>query len=482
MNRTEQLREFNRCFESFGYLVVNYVQIEDAVLGEWIPFALWPEQEALARTLFDNLLVVALKARQLGLTWLVLAFALWLMLFRPAATILLFSRRDTEAIHLLDDRLKGMYRRLPNWLKVGQTVVEDSAHEWQLSNGSVARAFPTSAGDSYTATLAIVDEADLVPDLNRLMRAVKPTIDGGGRMILLSRSDKRRPASTFKKIYRGGKAGKSDWVSVFLPWYIRPERDEEWYEAQKRDILSRTGGLDDLYEQYPATDDEALSPAMLDKRLPFIWIKKCFDEMAPITAEGFVESAVTVAQLRIYRRPVVGHNYVIGADPAEGNPTSDDSALSVIDIGNGEEVASLAAKLQPSTFASAISKVSQFYNLAPALVERNNHGHAVILWLQSFAPNVALLSGMDGRPGWLTSSVSKVKLFDDLGDVLRFDEAVIHGLDTYLQLASIDGSTLSAPEGQLDDLAISFALAQQARVIPRVETRVSYEPVRIVSW
>src|SRR5262245_34537515 len=117
------------------------------------------------------------------------------MLFRPAAQGRLVSRRDDEATDLLAHRLRGMYDRLPDWLKVASFPV-DNDHEWQLSNGSRVLAFPTTAGDSYTATLAIVDEADLVPDLDRLMRAVKPTIDGGGRMVLLSRADKSNPPSS----------------------------------------------------------------------------------------------------------------------------------------------------------------------------------------------------------------------------------------------------------------------------------------------
>jgi len=43
-------------------------------------------------------LVIALKARQIGMTWLCAGFALWLILFHPAATILLFSKRDDEAV------------------------------------------------------------------------------------------------------------------------------------------------------------------------------------------------------------------------------------------------------------------------------------------------------------------------------------------------------------------------------------------------
>ena len=37
-----------------------------------------------------------------------------------------------------------------------------------------------------------------------------------------------------------------------------------------------------------------------------------------------------------------------GADPAEGNPTSDDSALTILERDSGEEVASLASKVQHS--------------------------------------------------------------------------------------------------------------------------------------
>jgi len=35
----------------------------------------------------------------------------------------------------------------------------------------------------------------------------------------------------------------------------------------------------------------------------------------------------------------------------------------------------------------------------------------------------------------------------------------VHSFTTYVQLASIDGVTLQAPEGQHDDLADAYALA-----------------------
>lgn len=459
MTQDEQIREVARCLYSPAYFIGTYCQIYDATAGEWIKFDLWPEQKNTLTTLLNNLLVIILKARQLGLTWLVLGFALWQMIFQPVATVLLFSRRDDEAKYLLSvERLKGMWNRLPDFLKVGLSVELDNEHEWGLSNGSISRAFPTSAGDSYTASMAIVDEADLVPDLNKLMRAVKPTIDAGGRMILLSRSDKSAPQSEFKAIYRAAKAGRSPWKAVFLPWWVRPSRDAAWYQMQRDDIESRTGSLDDLWEQYPASDTEALAPRTLDKRIPAPWIERCYQELQPAS----IPSAPAIPGLEIYRQPVPGRRYVIGGDPAEGNPTSDDSALTVQDLVTGEEMAALAGKYQPAVFGGQIDQIGRYYNNADVLVERNNHGHAVLMWLFEHS-RLRVLDGYDDKPGWLSSKLGKTMLYDSEAEVFRNRNTVLHSFDSYTQLSSIEGATLLAPDGERDDRADSHALATLAR-------------------
>jgi hypothetical protein len=459
-------KEIHKCRKSPAYFLDSYGQIYDATSGEWVPFRLWQAQIHTMQTLAGKRLTIILKARQLGLTWLVLGYALSLMLFRPAATVLLFSRRDDEAVDLLKTRLRGMYDRLPDWLKV-QSFGVDNDHEWELSNGSRALAFPTTAGDSYTATLAVVDEADLVPDLDRLMRAVKPTIDGGGRMVLLSRADKTKPLSPFKRIYEGARQGQNEWAPLFLPWQARPDRDAAWYEGQRRDILARTGGEDDLHEQYPATDAEALAPRQLDKRIPWAWLQQCFTEQTPIDAGILYAPAYrlpAIPGLVVYVRPHPDRQYVIGADPAEGNPTSDDSALCVLDALSGEQVAELAGKFEPTVFADYIAQLAEWCNGAEVLVERNNHGHAVLAGLDGLGLSGSLLFGHDGKVGWMSSTLGKVRLYDACADAVKNREVVIHSFATFNQLASIDGSTLRAPEGQHDDRADAFALACAARL------------------
>jgi len=101
-------------------------------------------------------------------------------------------------------------------------------------------AFPTTGGRSYTASLVVVDEADFADNLDALLAAVKPTIDAGGRLILLSTADKAKPQSAFKRIYGAGKRGENGYRAIFLPWLARPGRSAEWYEEQKRDVESRT--------------------------------------------------------------------------------------------------------------------------------------------------------------------------------------------------------------------------------------------------
>ena len=247
------------CSRSPAYFLDHYGYVYDAPAAGWTRFRLWPAQVQALAQLAGHRLAVVLKARQLGMSWLTVGFGLWQMLFRPAATVLLFSQRDDEAVQLLSFRLRGMYDRLPPFFRA-RAVVRDNAHEFRLSNGSAALAFPTTGGRSYTATLAIVDEADHTDDLDRLLNAVKPTIDAGGRLVLLSTADKSRPESPFKRIYRAAVARENDYAAIFIPWHGHPGRTPQWYAEQARDVRARTGGLDDLHQEYPATALEALAP------------------------------------------------------------------------------------------------------------------------------------------------------------------------------------------------------------------------------
>jgi hypothetical protein len=386
------------------------------------------------------------------------------MLFRPAATALIFSRREDEAIDLVNFRLKGIYERLPAWMQA-RSVTLDTKLDWRLSNGSNAKGFPTTGARSYTGTIVVIDEADFIEDLDKLMNAVKPTIDAGGQLIMISTVDKAQPNSPFKRIYRGARKGTTEWRHVFLPWHSRPGRDAAWYAAQRADVLARTGALDDLHQEYPASDTEALAPRTLDKRIPARWIEDCYVEQEPLVIAG----APALAELEVYAPPQFRRQYVIGGDPAEGNPTSDDSALTVLDLLTGEECAALAGKLEPSTFAAALDEIGRWYNDAAVMVERNNHGHAVLQWLEEHS-RLRRLHGHDDKPGWLSNKLGKTLMYNQAAEMFRDGTTILHSFDSYHQLAGVEGSTLLAPPGDRDDRADSYALANVGRAAALEDT------------
>ncbi|HRW07435.1 MAG TPA: hypothetical protein P5121_20165 [Caldilineaceae bacterium] len=70
------------------------------------------------------------------------------------------------------------------------------------------------------------------------------------------------------------------------------------------------------------------------------------------------ERAPVVPELTVYRNPAVGRVYMIGADSAEGDPTSDDSVGCVVDTQRWEQVVVLAGKIEPGTFAQQVAQTT----------------------------------------------------------------------------------------------------------------------------
>jgi hypothetical protein len=117
-------------------------------------------------------------------------------------------------------------------------------------------------------------------------------------------------------------------------------------------------------------------------------------------------------------------------------------------------------------FAAYIALICDYHNGAGALVERNNHGHAVLLALRESHPSVRVLCDHDDKPGWNTTAKSKALCYATAAEAFNDGLTLIHDRKPYHQLASIEASKLKAPEGLHDDAAMSYVLALQARGMP----------------
>lgn len=231
-----------------------------------MPFKLWPAQAELLWALLLNRLVLILKSRQLGVSWICCWYVLWLCFWQAGKLALLLSRGQDEANEMLR-RVRVLYERLPEWIRqAGPAVVKLNMEEIAWSNGSRVQSLPASPGSgrSYTASVAIMDEAAFMAYASEVYTAMKPTIDAGGQLVILSTANGR--ANLFYTLCERAMKGLGGFVFRFLPWWVRPGRDTAWYAATEADAIDATL----MKQEYPATPEEAFEATEVGAFLPSI--------------------------------------------------------------------------------------------------------------------------------------------------------------------------------------------------------------------
>jgi len=470
--------EWRRCAVSPVYFIHNYCSLFSAEYQDWIPFRLWPFQAQIIKALSEHVYVVNLKCRQIGFTWVAKAFDLHPMIFAPIVKGVIFSRDLDLAKKELspEEGLKGMYQRLPSWITRHLRITKDNAQEFGLSNGSTFKAFSYTQGEGGTYTHIIFDETDryAIPGRDKvLFNNVKPAMEKAKSVAMGSISDKTRPNSLIKNIYRAAKEGKNEWYPIFIPWHSRPDRDKEWYKKELASAIARekdeARGKDWMAQQYPTTDDEAMAPTTQNKRIPYSHLQLVFKIKRPLRKHD----GPAIPGLRVYRVPEAGKKYVLGADPAEGVPGGDDSSCDVLDKDTGEQVATLRGKYEPkAVFPGFLFQIAQYFNDADIMVERNNHGHAVLGALDGLVASAPgcqielLRYPHDNKEGWLSSTKGKTLLYDECASQIKEEDTTIYDGITKDQLSDIDINTLRAAQGDHEDAADSYALACVGRVVP----------------
>lgn len=183
--RKERARKWLRCKVDPEYFIRNFVKIVHQKKGI-IPFDMYDFQERALKDLFEYDYNIILKARQMGLTTLLSAYALWLMIFENNKEVLALSYKQNKARNIIK-KIKRMNSHLPSWMKERKVI--DNQLEVEFENGSKAHAESTTsdAGRSESASFVIIDEAAFIDGAAEVWSAVKLTLDvGGGTCAVLS--------------------------------------------------------------------------------------------------------------------------------------------------------------------------------------------------------------------------------------------------------------------------------------------------------
>jgi len=236
VNKQAQIKEILKCGKDPLYFINKYARIQHPKRG-LIPFDTFEYQNDCVNDYLEHRFNVVLKARQLGLSTITAAYAAWLILFHRDKQVLTLATKKPTAINFTK-KVKIIIKHLPKWMVLAQTVINNQQHV-EFDSGSWIKAIPTSedAGRSEGLTLLIIDEAAWIRNFDDLWTGLYSTLSSGGRCIILSTPN--GVGNEYHRIYTDAESGVNDFNPIRLPWHVHPERDEEWFEKECRQLGSK---------------------------------------------------------------------------------------------------------------------------------------------------------------------------------------------------------------------------------------------------
>lgn len=359
-------QEYKKCLTSPIYFMKKYVKIQHPIRGT-IFFGLYPFQEEVLDSFHDFNFNIILKSRQMGISTLVSAYALWMMIFHKDKNILIISLKQEVAKEIIA-KVRFANDNLPPWLKI--KCEEDNRLSLKLANGSQIRATSTTkkSGVSLALSLLIIDEAALIEEAEELWTSAQPTLSTGGRAIILSTP--RGIGNWFHRMWQGaeenndGKVGKNGFHPIRLPWDLHPERDETWRRIEGEKIGSAKKAGQEFDCDFLASGDNVVELVIVE------WFKK--NRMRdPVEVRGADHG------LWLWQYPDYSRTYVVTADVARGDGM-DFSACHVLDAMTLDQCAEYKGSLGTKDFGNFLVGLSTEYNNALLIIERENVGWAAI--------------------------------------------------------------------------------------------------------
>ena len=116
LSKQEIIKEILKCGKDPLYFINNYCRISHPLKG-LIPFNTYPYQDELVKDFNDYRFTVILKARQLGISTISAAYAVWFMLFHKEKNILVMATKFGTAANLVK-KVKMVMKNFPKWMQV----------------------------------------------------------------------------------------------------------------------------------------------------------------------------------------------------------------------------------------------------------------------------------------------------------------------------------------------------------------------------
>jgi len=370
LTKKQIVAEIIRCGKDPVYFINNFCRISHPLEGT-IPFSLYDFQADCIEKFNEHRFNVINKGRQLGISTTAAAYICWMMLFHRDKNILVVATKLSTASNLVK-KVKFMMKSLPDWMMIAK-ITTDNKNSFELANGSQIKASSTSgdAGRSEALTLLVIDEAAHIEGLDELWTGLYPTLSTGGRCIALSTPN--GVGNWFHKTFTEAEEDKNDFNTISLPWSVHPDRDEEWFAKETRN-MSRRQIAQELECSFNFSGETLIHGEDLER------LQQALTEPKYKTGHD--------RNFWIWEPYEPGKNYVLVADVARGDG-KDFSAFQVFETDTMTQVAEYQGKPTLDVYSEMIFEASREYGFCLTVVENNSIGMTVLDKLrESRHPNV----------------------------------------------------------------------------------------------
>ncbi len=457
LSKKEIVAEILKCGKDPVYFIDNYARISHPIDG-LIPFKTYPYQADLLQDFNDYRFNVILKARQLGISTIAAAYVVWLMLFHRDKNILVMATKFKTASNLVK-KVKAIMKNLPEWIVIAEISI-DNRSSFELANGSQIQAASTSgdAGRSEALSLLVIDEAAHVENLDELWAGLYPTISTGGRVIALSTPN--GVGNWFHKTYMEAAEGSNDFHPINLSWDVHPDRDQQWFEKETRN-MSRREIAQELECNFNTSGESVIHPDDI------AWIESIVCE--PKYRTGFDRN------LWIWEQYQAGCTYLLVADVARGDG-ADYSVFHIIKLETMEIVAEYQGKPSLDMYANILMQTGKEFGNCLLVVENVGIGISVLEKLIDLQyPNIyysikgshEFIEGYQAEtnssavPGFTTSSKTRPLIVAKLEEFIRNKLIKVYSVRFSNELRTFiwHNGKPQAMRGYNDDLTMALAIA-----------------------
>lgn len=278
--------------------------------------------------------------------------------------------------------------------------------------------------------------------------------------------------------------GRDAMVRHFLPWWLEPA-----YVGARVDAAAMTAVESALVERHGLSGEQIGFRRGLERNYGGLRSQEfaedaetcfratgtCFFDVEAIERQmGAYEEIVAIRRggaLLVWLPPSEGRNYLVAVDSAGGGGDGDFAAVQVIDQLTGLQCAELQERLRPAELAKVAVELAREYRDAMIAVERNNHGAAVLAYIET-SERYTKVYRQGSEAGWLTTAASKPEMTARLGTLLEESSEMFKSKRLLGECRTFVGrerGKTGAANGSHDDLVMAMAVAQavRAEMLPR---------------